>query len=121
MSEINILIQRKRITKILVDISPDLSKEFKLKIESKVELNKPKEEEDKTALILMETNIGIPDSDEFNITMSSEYIFEFDEIPDDFKSITEERCIPLAQEELFKSLDNILVEMGYNRLNLAEK
>lgn len=121
MTEISLEIQRKRIRKVHIDISQNLSNGFQLKVESKVQIKTPKVEEDKTALVLMETNISIPDSDDFDITMSAEFLFKFDEILDDYKSVAEERCIPLVQEDLFKSLDNILVEMGFNRLNLAEK
>lgn len=121
MSEINVEILKKRINRIHIDISQNLSREIKLKAESKVQVKTPKEEKEKTALILMETSISIPDSDDINIIMNAEFVSKFDEVPSDYDSFIEGKCIPLAQEVLFKSLDNILIEMGYKKLGLSEK
>ncbi|MGB4661460.1 MAG: hypothetical protein WBI07_19970 [Mobilitalea sp.] len=114
-------ILKKRINKVHIDISQNLSGEFKLKAESKVQVKTPKEEEEKTALILIETSISIPDSDDINIILNAEYVSKFDGVPSDYNTFIEEKCIPLAQEALFKSLDNIIIEMGYEKLGLAEK
>lgn len=120
MSETNIEIMKKRMNKVHIDIAHDLSGGFKLKAESKVQVRAPKKEE-KTGLVLIETFIKTPDSDGMEIVINAEFVFEFDKVPSDYNSFIEERCVPLAQEEVFKSLDEILIRMGYKKLELAEK
>ncbi|QIB69763.1 hypothetical protein Ami103574_10715 [Aminipila butyrica] len=114
-------IKKRRLNKIHIDISQALPKNFKLDAESTVKVKTPKNKEEKTLLILMETHIGIPNSDDINIILNVDFVFEFDEVPNDYDSIVKDEIVPLAQKDLFKTLDNILVEMGYKELGLAEE
>lgn len=121
MSQINIEIKKQRIRNIQIDMSKDLPKEFSLSVESEAQIKTPKQKGVKTALLLMETRISIPDTNEIDISISAEFILEFNEVPSDYKEITKEQGLPLAQSSLLKSIDNILFEMGYKKLDLAKQ
>ncbi len=51
----------------------------------------------------------------------SDIVFELDQLPDDYNTIAEHKLVPMAMEPLLDSLDNILVAMGYNKMELAKK
>lgn len=116
MSEINYQIIKKRILGITIEISPSLASKFRLNIESKVQVKKPKIDQEEPIILLMKTQIRIPESDDFNISINSEFVIKIEDTAD---TIIEEVCIPSIQKELFDSLDNILLEMGYKKLELS--
>lgn len=120
MSEISVKILKKKITALKISIPENLPKKFKLKIESEAKVNTNSDESDNKFLVVMKTRINIPDNDEYEITCTSEILFEPNEKIDEFQNIIEEVCITSANENLFSSLDNILEEMGFGRLNLFE-
>lgn len=121
MSKINVEIKTIKVTKIHIDISPALSRNFELKAECKAQIKPPKDEAERTALLSMELFVYTPDKDDFKIELATNVIFKFDEIPDDYNKAAEQECIPLAQKRLFNILDEILINMGYKKLGFAEK
>lgn len=40
---------------------------------------------------------------------------------EDYVKIGEEICVPMVQKEMLKRLDEMLVQMGYEKLHLSEK
>ena len=48
-------------------------------------------------------------------------IFELSSTPEDYDKIAEEFLVPMTRESLLNSLDDILVSMGYGKLELAAK
>lgn len=110
-----------RIRKVHIDISEKLSSKFKIGIESRGQLRQPKEKENRTALLIIQLHIFSADEKKLDITISADCIFEFSDIPADYNEVAEKDCMPMAQTEIYKKLDEILLVMGYRKLGLAEK
>ena len=69
----------------------------------------------------VELTIAATENDDMKIELEADVFFEFNQIPDDYDKVMEEKCMPIAQERLFHMLDDILIIMGYKGLGLAEK
>ena len=94
MQETNAKILKQQITNTNINISQDLTKKFGLTVKYQAELRPPKNEEEKTLLLKVKLN---------------------------YDKIAEEFLVPMARESLLNSLDDILVSMGYGKLELAAK
>ncbi len=80
----------------------------------------PKEEGQKSILLNMELNIGSKEN-EIKIQMAADMVFELEFAPKDYDELAENKLVPMARESLLNSLDDILVAMGYNKMELAVK
>ncbi len=121
MLEVNPKISYVRIISSHIEISRTLSKRFELKIGCRARTRAPKNLEEKKAVLNMELSIITPEKDDMKIELEADVFLKFDQIPDDYDKVMEEKCMSIAQIKLFSMLDEILVCMGYDRLGLAEK
>lgn len=120
MQEINVKIINQKISSSNIFISQNLSKKFELSMECRAKIKTSKDENDKSILLNIELNIGSKD-EELKIKLVSDTVFELDQLPDDYNIIAEQKLVPMARETLLNSLDDILVVMGYNKMELAKK
>lgn len=120
MQGIDVKIIKQKITNSNIFISQDLTKKVELNVECKAKMRIPKDEEDKSILLSIELNIGTKD-EKLKIELVSDMIFELDSLPDDYNEIAEQKLVPMASETLLNSLDEILVVMGYSKMELAKK
>lgn len=120
MQENNVKIIDQKISSSYIFISQNLSKKFELSMECRAKIKTSKNEDDKNVLLNMELNIGSKD-EELKIELVSDIIFEFDQLPEDYNAIAEQKLVPMARESLLNSLDDILVVMGYSKMELAKK
>ena len=120
MQETNAKILKQQITNTNINISQDLTKKFGLTVKYQAELRPPKNEEEKTLLLKVKLNISSKD-EALKIELIANIIFELSSTPEDYDKIAEEFLVPMARESLLNSLDDILVSMGYGKLELAAK
>jgi hypothetical protein len=120
MQEINAKIVKQKIISSNISISQDLTKRFELNMECRAKMKTPKNEEDKSVLLNIELIIETKD-EELKIEFASDFIFELDQLPDDYNELAEQKLVPMARESILNSLDDILVIMGYNKMELAKK
>lgn len=120
MQEINVKIIKQEIRSSYIFISQNLSKKFELGMECKAKMKTSKDEEDKSVLLNIELNIGSK-GEELKMELVSDIIFELDQLPDDYNTIAEQKLVPMARENLLNTLDDILVAMGYRKMELAKK
>lgn len=120
MQEINVKIVRYKMIRSNIVISQDLSKRFELNMECRADMKTSKNEEDKSVLLNIELNIGTKD-EKLKMELVSDMVFELDFYPDDYNEIAEHKLVPMAKEILLNSLDEMLVIMGYDKMELAKK
>lgn len=120
MQEINVKIIKQKISSSNIFISQNLSKKFELNMECRAKIKTSKDEDDKSVLLNIGLNIGSKD-EELKMELVSDIVFELDQLPDDYNSIAEQKLVPMARAALLNSLDDILVIMGYNKMELAKK
>lgn len=120
MQEISAKIVKRKIISANIYISQNLSKKFELSMECRAKMKTSKNEEDKTVLLNIELNIGSKD-EELRMELVSDIVFELNQLPDDYNEIAEQKLVPMAREMLLNSLDDMLVVMGYSKMELAQK
>jgi len=120
IQEINAKIIKQKIMNSNISISQDLTKKFELNMKYKAKIKTSKNEEDKSILLNIELNIGTKD-EKLKIELVSDIIFELELLPDDYNEIAEQKLVPMARETLLNSLDELLVVMGYSKMELAKK
>ncbi|MBQ9990511.1 MAG: hypothetical protein IJP31_06175 [Lachnospiraceae bacterium] len=120
MQEINVKIVDQKIVTSNIFISHNLSKMFELSMECRAKMKTAKDKEDKSVLLNIELIISSKD-EELKIELVSDIVFMLDQLPDDYDVIAEQKLVPIAKESLLNSLDDILVIMGYSRMELAKK
>ena len=113
-----------RIRQITIDnisISFDFEQSHNTNMEMKLEatLNPPLDVKDNTALLIFKVNLSDVDGTDSLLQAVANIIFEFDDIPKDYKDAAIDVCIPIAQEEVLKRLDAILDNMGYPDFKLS--
>ena len=74
----------------------------------------------KKVLLNIELNIGSPNED-LKIELISDIIFQLTCLPDNYNELAEHQLVPIGRESLLNTLDDILVIMGYNKMELANK
>lgn len=121
MSEINPKINSVRIVSAGIEIARTLPKSFEIKIGFQARTRAPKNLEEKKSILNVELTIVTPEREDMKIELEADVFLSFDQIPDDYDKIMEEKCMPIARIRLFNMLDNILTDMGYQKLGLAEK
>lgn len=120
MQDINTKIIKQKIISSNIFISQELSKRFELNMVCKADIMTAKDEDDKSVLLNIKLNIGTKD-EKLKIELVSDFIFELDQILDDYNEIAEQKLVPMAREALLNSLDDILAAMGYRKMELANK
>ena len=120
MPKINAKIIEQRIIHSNIYVSQNLSKKFELNLQCKAEIKTPNDENDKSILLNIELNVSTKNED-LKIQFISDIVFELDQLPDDYNEIAEQKLIPMARESLLYSLDEMLVIMGYNKMELYRK
>ena len=120
MQEISAKIVIRKIISANIYISQNLSRKFELSMECRAKMKTSKNEEDKTVLLNIELNIGSKD-EELRMELVSDIVFELNQLPDDYNEIAEQKLVPMAREMLLNSLDDMLVVMGYSKMELAQK
>ena len=120
MQEINARIIKQNIISSNIFISQTLEKNFQLNMTCKVKLKTPKDEENKSVLLNMKLNLESKD-EKLKVELISDIIFELDRMPENYDEIAEKKVIPMAQESLLNSLDEILIVMGYSKMELTKK
>ncbi len=120
MQEINARIIKQKMISSNIFISQNLANTFELSMECRAKMKTPKNEEDKSVLLNIELNIDTKD-EELRMNVVSHIIFELDQLPDDYNEIAEQKLVPMAREALLNSLDDMLVIMGYQKMQLAKK
>lgn len=109
-----------RLRKINLSIDKNISNNLRLNVELNTEIRISKDEE-KDILLSVNLNVFDKNHEDFMVELNGEIIFEFDEKPEDLKRACDEKCIPLAQIKMSEILDNILINAGYAKLDLAHK
>ena len=120
MQEISAKIAKWKIISADIYISQNLSKNFELGMECRAKIKTSKNEDDKTVLLNMELDIASKD-EELRTTLVSDIVFELDHLPDDYNEIAEQKLVPMARKMLLNALDDMLVIMGYSKMELAQK
>lgn len=120
MSEISAKIVRQKIVSANIIVSRKSLKSLEIGVECRAKVKKPHDEEDSSVLLNIELNVSTK-NDDLKIEFDSDTIFELDQVPDDYDKTAEQILIPIARTRLFEKLDEILVNMGYEKMKLAEK
>lgn len=116
------LAQIKQITinNFVVDFNLKQSQKLNMEIRLEATINPPKDIDDKTALLVFKVELYEVDDNDLLLQAVANIIFEFDEIPKDYKNIAVDVCIPMAQEEVLHRIDEILAKLGHLDLKLSE-
>lgn len=120
MQEINVEILDQKITSSKVYVPRDISSKFELNVECKANIKTPKDKKEKKLLLNIELNIKSKD-EKIKIELIADVIFELNQFPDDYSQLAEKKLIPMARNHVLHSLDDILVAMGYGKMELANK
>lgn len=119
MEEISVEIKEKRINSSSITIEPDLKGKFEVRVACKAQMRQAKEEDEKSVLLVVKLNVDTKDK-KMQIKLDSEFIFNMEEIPDDYDELAEKTLIPMAKKSLLDSLDQMLLVMGFNKMNLGK-
>lgn len=74
----------------------------------------------KECMLQVETKIWTAKSGGPSININSEIIFDFDEVPEDYKQIIEDVCYPMAWSRIKEAVRDITSAMGIEPLDLDE-
>lgn len=110
-----------KLIKADINIVRNTPKQGELKVKRRAQISEPKESGNKTALLNLELDIAAVEGEGIRIVLEADTILEFETIPKDYVKIGEEVCVPMVQREILKRLDEILVQMGYEKMHLGEK
>ena len=106
-----------KLLKAEINIMRNMPKQCELKVKRKAQISAPKEEGDRTALLNLGLSVETIESEGIKIELEADTILEFETIPEDYVKIG----VPMVQKEMLKRLDEMLVQMGYEKLHLSEK
>lgn len=120
MQDISVKLLKQRITESKIYISENLANKLEISINSRTDIKTPKNVGDKTILLNIQLNIGTKDEN-LKIELNAALFFELEQLLDNYDEIAKEKLIPIAIESLLNSLDDILVAMGYKKMELANK
>lgn len=120
MQEINVKILKQRVVSSNIVISQNVHKKFEIHMESRAKMKTPIDEDNRSVLLNLELDIGTRE-DEIKIELVSDFILELDAFPEDCDQIAEQKLVPMARNALLNTLDELLVIMGYSKMELAKK
>ena len=110
-----------RITNCTVAMDVQTEGELCLQVDREAKINPPINPNDHTALFLLRVHVITKDTDEINIDVQGEFVFEFEEIPTDYNQVARHVCIDIAENEIFTLIDRVLQDMNYPALDLLGK
>lgn len=120
MQTINAKIIKQRMISSSIFISENLPKKFELSMECRAKMKTPKDENNKSVLLNIGLNIDSKDEG-LKIALTSDIVFDLEQLPEDLNEIAEQKLVPMAREALLNSLDEMLVVMGHCKMELAKK
>lgn len=109
-----------KITSANIKIDPSVKGPFQLRSKGQAKIKKPKDVEDKTALLSYKIKIYIPESELIDIELETNTIIAFEQVPSDYTKAGED-CLVEVQENIFTKLDEMLEVMGYPPLKLSDR
>lgn len=118
MQEISAKIIQQKIVESNIFISRDMEDKIDINMVCKVNLKMPKKQEEKS--VLLEVQLNISAKEILKIELKADVFFELEQVLNDYNEIAEKKLIPMACKALLNSLDNILIEMGYSKMQLAD-
>lgn len=118
MQEISAKIIQQKIVESNIFISRDMEDKIDINMVCKVNLKMPKKQEEKS--VLLEVQLNISAKEILKIELKADVFFELEHVLNDYNEIVEKKLIPMACKALLNSLDNILIEMGYSKMQLAD-
>ena len=118
MQEISAKIIQQKIVESNIFISRDMEDKIDINMVCKVNLKMPKKREEKS--VLLEVQLNISAKEILKIELKADVFFELEQVLNDYNEIAEKKLIPMACKALLNSLDNILIEMGYSKMQLAD-
>ena len=118
MQEISAKIIQQKIGESNIFISRDMEDKRDINMVCKVNLKMPKKQEEKS--VLLEVQLNISAKEILKIELKADVFFELEHVLNDYNEIVEKKLIPMACKALLNSLDNILIEMGYSKMQLAD-
>lgn len=111
-------IKKQRITDLSIHFPNEANGKIKLEAKCTAELKKSKNKEDHSILLAMKIVISSANN-EVNIELNSETVFELNEEINNMDEFMEKELIPKISNQLFIDLDDILLKMGYQKMNFA--
>jgi len=90
-----------------------------VKIEDKLSCRRPKDPSERSGLLEIETTACSDDAGNFKISLLSQVVFSFDEVPENFETTMQESCYPLAKAKISEAVKVITGAMGLNPLDLG--
>lgn len=111
-------IKNQRITDLSIHFPNEANGKIKLEAKCTAELKKSKNKDDHSILLAMKIIISSA-NDEVNIELNSETVFELNKEIDNMNEFMEKELIPKISNQLFIDLDDILLKMGYQKMNFA--
>ena len=109
-----------KISDIQISIDDDVKEKFEMQIDSRSKIREPINDNDTTLLLNLELNINSKD-EMLNISIISDVIFDLHALYHDYEEIAEKELVPMAMKEISFSLDQMLLIMGYSKLDIANK
>lgn len=97
-----------------------MKEKFEMQIDSRSKIREPINDNDTTLLLNLELNINSKD-EMLNISIISDVIFDLHALYNDYEEIAEKELVPMAMKEISFSLDQMLLIMGYSKLDIANK
>lgn len=119
MQKISIKILKQKIVKSYIYVSRVLEDKLEINMNCKANLKTPKNEEDKSVLLNIQLNINA--KEELKIELDADVAFELEKLLDNYEEVAEKKLIPMACKSILSSLDDMLVAMGYSKMELASK
>lgn len=115
---VNATIKKFNFTDINFSFGVNIESSIQLQIKMESKLLVPSNKDDLTVMFEIKTEISEPDSNKIAIVANSKIIFKFNEKPKDFEQASKEICLPIAQKEVLKKIDDIVDLMGYPKFDI---
>ena len=116
----NLKINDIKIVNTLIEINRNCKDKLNLQVGCRGRVGKPQNINDQTLLLNVTVDIVSADSEDLKIQLESDVFFSYNVVPNDFDWMVENECMPMAQKSIFDKLDNLLIELGYEKMNLSE-
>lgn len=101
------------VTKLDVSIISKSSESFNVKLENHSSVHLPKDSSEPTVMITNQSQIKDELGTQFSMSLTSNFIFKFDSVPDDWGEAASKYCSPLIQEKIFDIAFSVLRSMGH--------
>lgn len=106
-------------TNVSFDLDIEGTREFNLEVKNEISLKVPKDEIDKTFLLVFETTLTDPEHNYMNINVKANVIFDCDEKLSSYDDVVKNNCFVPAFKEIVNKIDQILETMNYPKLNIT--